>query len=111
MGGMVLLQTEPSNDRPPSGRLGTKPTNKESPRDLAAGGRGKKMQATVKTIDQWETAWAAYIEAEDIFQCCWRLRYDRGHRRAWNSACVRRRKCIEALRRLDAEFCDRLGIN
>ena len=69
------------------------------------------MQAAAKSIDQWEAAWAAYVESEDDFQCCKSLRYARGHRRAWNSACARRRKCIETLRKLDAEFCDRMGIN
>lgn len=64
-------------------------------------------------MNEWEAAWAAYIEAEEAYHEARQHTSRRsvsGYRRGYRGACIRRRKAIEKLRQLDSEFCDRLGI-
>lgn len=68
--------------------------------------------ATNITTDKWEAAWEAYVDAQeaydesrpyaDAFTRGW-LRKHRGNR-------CRLRDAIVRLRKLDADFCDRMGI-
>jgi len=75
-------------------------------------GMGMAMTMTLKhdALEAWESAWSEYVQACENFDACRPDRHERGHMRAWSNACHRRRKAIAALRNLDADFCDRLGV-
>lgn len=68
------------------------------------------MTSTLKAIDKWEAAWEAYIVATEAYDESRPHRYDRGWRRLHTGNCCRLRDAITRLRKLDADFCDRMGI-
>lgn len=61
-------------------------------------------------VQQWEATWEEYIEARAALDATFPNRFRRGHQRHHNNNKTRLRRAILALRKLDAEFCDRLGI-
>jgi len=72
----------------------------------------KKEIALQKSIARkrarWEAAWEEFIEAEEDYRDYWDSGAPPGHRKRVVGA--RLRKAKERLRKLDSEFCRRMGI-
>lgn len=62
------------------------------------------------TANQWESAWEEYTEALAALDASHPNRFRRGMIRTHNKNKTRCKRARLALRKLDAEFCDRLGI-
>lgn len=71
------------------------------------------MKATKANCDKWEAAWTEYVER---LEACENTRRDKsrysmsGHTLQYKSNRHHLRKAIERLRKMDAQFCDLLGI-
>lgn len=68
------------------------------------------MSRTMTATDRWEAAWNLYVNAIVAFQQSFPNRDRRGHRREHKSNAVRLRNSRQRLRKLDPEFCVRVGV-
>ena len=68
------------------------------------------MTTTTTTASTWEAAWAEYVEAMDTMAALKTTRFTRGGRRPYGKAKTAVRNAVKRLRKLDVEFCDRMGI-
>lgn len=66
--------------------------------------------APAPTATEWEAAYEEYTDAQVAWDAAYPHRFRRGQRRAYRRVAVRLVAAKRALRELDAEFCDRLGI-
>jgi hypothetical protein len=60
--------------------------------------------------EQWEAAWGEYMESLERLDGLRADRFRRGSVRLYNNAKTQARKARESLRKIDAEFCERLGL-